>query len=232
MTTVVSNLVETGTRKYVKMMLNRSHEFRQRHYNFFFNIALLTLFIILVSGTLTYMHYTKETKNSKKLKQLSQRNYIIDKLHAYKRSTIAIDGAYNTPLSSNNQLVSNVNYSSFTNQSFNDQNIFNENKENSDEYHHTQNIRNNDPEIKQRHQMKYNPNGTTSTTTPSVLNEEEIRRALQQGTAYSKPTKHSTQKMPTSSSAWLYSMINLQNQATFNIPKYNGIVKTIETSLL
>ena len=109
----VSNLVEGGTRRYVKMMLVRSREFRAQHYNFIFNVVVLSAFVLLVSGVLYYMYRTKETKEVEHMKKLSQRNYIVDKLHAYNRATLSVDGAYNTPMSANNALVSGRGYGAF-----------------------------------------------------------------------------------------------------------------------
>lgn len=237
-THVVSNLVEGGTRRYVKMMLVRSHDFRVRHYNFLFNVGLLLAFVSLVSSVLYYMHRTKETKDKKHMRKLTQRNYVVDKLRAYNRATLSVDGAYNTPLSANNALVAERGYGTFGEE---------EEKDwgkggrplgvESSAHYHTSEIREGDAEVRGRYGMGDSaPEGASAlggSATSSVLNEEEVRRALQHGVAYSKPTRGAASAAPRSSS-WLYSMIEMRDRGArdYAIPKYSGVLQTVESSLV
>jgi hypothetical protein len=101
----VSSLVESGTRRYVRAMLHRSHRFRARYYNTLYNLALLALFAAVTAGILYYMRTRKETAEKKRMRQLDQRNYVIDKLNQYNRTALRVDGAYNAPLSANNPVI-------------------------------------------------------------------------------------------------------------------------------
>lgn len=241
---IVSNLVEGGTRRYVRMMLLRSHDFRVRHYNFLFNIGLLVAFVLLISGVLYYMYHTKETKDKTRMRKRLQRNYVIDKLHAYNHATRSIDGAYNTPLSANNAMVSERGYGTFEEDDWGKggQPI----EVASSSHYHTSNLREGDAEIRGRYGMgDLAPEGTSSvgglmSSSSSVLNEEEVRRALQQGVAYSRPTRDlapsSGPSSASRSSSWLYSMIEMRDRGNaaqkYAIPKYSGVMQTVESSLV
>ena len=101
----MSGLVESGTRRYVRAMLHRSHRFRARYYNALYNFSLFVLLAAMTAGILYYMRTRKETAEKKRMRQLDQRNYVIDKLNQYNRTALRVDGAYNTPLSANNPIV-------------------------------------------------------------------------------------------------------------------------------
>lgn len=100
-----SNLVESGTRRYIGSMLVRSHEFRRRHYNFFFNVGLTLFLFGLVSLVLYYKRRTRETPTEADHRLLEKRNYVLNRLSQYNKKTLSTDGAFNTPLSANSPLL-------------------------------------------------------------------------------------------------------------------------------
>mgnify|MGYP006092913867 CR=1 FL=1 len=96
-----SNLIESGTRRYVGMMLVRSHEFRRRHTNILFNAGLGAALFGLVALVLYYKRRTRENQAETDIRLFQKRNYVLDKLNNYNKTVLSVDGAFHTPQSAN-----------------------------------------------------------------------------------------------------------------------------------
>ena len=208
MTQYTSNLVESGTRKYIRMMLIRSHRFRERHYNIMFNLTVGLLFFGLVGGVLYYKHVTKEKRSDKYRRKLESRRYVIDKLSNYNRANMRIDGAYNTPVSSNHPELGLFSDFSGRSSSVSQSQVMdggNESKMDEERYHVS--------EVRKE-------------------KEEEIKRALGGGMrvrqVHEVPRAPSKGRVP---SRWMRSMIDGEAVGNYEIPKYTGALGAIEASL-
>jgi len=206
MTQYTSNLVESGTRKYIRMMLIRSHRFRERHYNIMFNMTIGLLFIGLVGGVLYYKHVTKEKRSDKYRRKLESRRYVIDKLSNYNRANMRVDGAYNTPVSSNHPEYGL--FSDFLGRSSSISHMVDGDVDSNmdDERYHVSEIRRE--------------------------KEEEMSRAL--GGGMRVKGVHDVPRAPTRGrvpSRWMSSMLDSEARGNYEIPTYTGSVGTIEASL-
>lgn len=203
----VSGLVESGTRRYVRAMLHRSHRFRARYYNVLYNIALFAFFFAVTGGILYYMRTRKESVEKKRGRQLDQRNYVIDKLNQYNRTALRVDGAYNAPLSANNPVVGVGGYAALTSDR--------EGHSEAEAYHHERIF---------GEEIDHSLPREAIVSTPS----DSVLRALGNGVAYNgaPPRTHET---------WMRGMEDVRARAgthTARLPSYSEVHRVVDASLV
>ena len=217
-----SNLVESGTRKYIRMMLVRSHAFRQRHYNIMFNLTLGVVFVILAIGILYYKRATKEKADERRLRELHSRKYVIDKLSKYNHATLRVDGAYNTPVSSNHPELGQSN-------------LFSDTAMLASAMHESTSHDNNNAGA----DAGADADADAGRYHNQMLREErneELKRALGGGMVHRRYRAHYVPNVPMKGhgvSSWMRSMIHEKEKlGDYEIPKYTGAVGALEASLV
>ena len=106
---MIPALIDRNARVALQNMLYRSHQIREHYYNLFYNLGYLLVFLLVVVGGLYYMYKTKETNDMKKRREKSKNLYVLEKLNNYNKKQLNIDGAYHSPMSYNNDVMSPLN---------------------------------------------------------------------------------------------------------------------------
>ena len=73
-------LCEPGIKYFLRTSLKESHKFKERYINFFFNIGMLGLFVIVLFSILYYRYKGKLTPREIALKNRRKQEYIVSKL--------------------------------------------------------------------------------------------------------------------------------------------------------
>tara|TARA_Y100000996_G_C22240569_1_gene527525 strand:- start:315 stop:617 length:303 start_codon:yes stop_codon:yes gene_type:complete len=73
-------LCEPGIKYFLRSSLKESHKFKERYINFFFNIGMFGLFVIVLFSILYYRYKGKLTPSEIALKNRRKQEYIVSKL--------------------------------------------------------------------------------------------------------------------------------------------------------
>ena len=73
-------LCEPGIKSFLRSSLNESHKFKEKYINFFFNLSMLLMFIVILGSMLYYRYKGRLTPNEIALKNRKKKEYIISKL--------------------------------------------------------------------------------------------------------------------------------------------------------
>ena len=103
------NLIEPGVKYFLNNTLQQCKMFKDKYYNFIYNLGIFVLFILLLTGILYYKYKGKMTKEEKQIKLREKQEYILSKLklmhNTYKNKSLYTD----LPLWSNNPEVQILN---------------------------------------------------------------------------------------------------------------------------
>jgi hypothetical protein len=102
-------LIEPGVKYFLNTTLQQCKIFKDRYYNFLFNLGILLMFILILSLTLYYKYKGKLSKKDEELKLRHKQEYILSKLklmtHINKNNNLHTD----LPLWTNNPEVQILN---------------------------------------------------------------------------------------------------------------------------
>ena len=98
----MKHLIEEGTKQYVNWMLKKSHDLSYRHHNLCYNSTMFIGLVVAIASTLFYMRRTKPPPAVLEKKRVNKDKYILQKLSQYNRINLKQDGAFGSPMSSNN----------------------------------------------------------------------------------------------------------------------------------
>tara|TARA_B000000477_G_scaffold75194_1_gene63240 strand:- start:388 stop:687 length:300 start_codon:yes stop_codon:yes gene_type:complete len=73
-------LCEPGIKYYLRSSLKESHKFKEKYINFFYNIVMFCLFILVLFSILYYRYKGKLTAGEIALKNRRKQEYIVSKL--------------------------------------------------------------------------------------------------------------------------------------------------------
>lgn len=75
------SLIEPGVRYFIGGSLKECRKFKEKHYNMFFNLGMIVLFISVFGGILWYRHKGRLTSQEMDIKNRKKKEYIISKLY-------------------------------------------------------------------------------------------------------------------------------------------------------
>ena len=75
-----SHLIEPGMKLFLCQSLKRCHVVKMRYYNYYLNISLFIIFVVIFGGALLYMYKGKMTPVEKQQKRERDRRYIMQKI--------------------------------------------------------------------------------------------------------------------------------------------------------
>ena len=73
-------LCEPGIKYYLRSSLKESHKFKEKYINFFYNIGMFVIFIVVLFSILYYRYKGRLTKGEVELKNRRKQEYIVSKL--------------------------------------------------------------------------------------------------------------------------------------------------------
>lgn len=79
-------LIEPGMKYVINTTLNQCHLFRVKYHNFFINIGLFILFVIILGALLIYKYKGKMSDEEKELRERQKEEYIMKQIVNYKAS--------------------------------------------------------------------------------------------------------------------------------------------------
>jgi uncharacterized transporter YbjL len=82
-----ANLVEPGVQFFFKQTLKKCHEFKEKYYNIYYNIFVISSIIIVVGLFLTYKYKGKLTKEQQEANERKKQEYILSKIKNYQSTT-------------------------------------------------------------------------------------------------------------------------------------------------
>lgn len=74
-------LIEPGMKYYINETLKNCKKFKNRHYNFIYNIGMFLFFSALCIIILSYMYRRKNNNKEKQERETLKKHYILSKLH-------------------------------------------------------------------------------------------------------------------------------------------------------
>ena len=74
------SLIEPGVKYFLGQTLKQCKEFKNKHNNMLFNIALFVGFVLVLFGILVYKYKGKLSPNEKKQKNWEKQQYILTKI--------------------------------------------------------------------------------------------------------------------------------------------------------
>tara|TARA_B110000483_G_C17698270_1_gene352261 strand:- start:43 stop:390 length:348 start_codon:yes stop_codon:yes gene_type:complete len=74
------HLIEPGVKYFLNSTLQQCKIFKDKYYNFIYNLGIFILFILVIGGVLYYKYKGKMTKEEKESKQREKQEYILSKL--------------------------------------------------------------------------------------------------------------------------------------------------------
>lgn len=81
-------LTEPGVKYFLNETLKQCHQFKEKHNNMLFNIALLFAFFIILGILLLYKYKGKLTPEEIEQKELEKKKYILSKIRNYQDAKI------------------------------------------------------------------------------------------------------------------------------------------------
>ena len=78
-------LIEPGVKYFFKGVLKECNNYKQKNYNFFYNLSLFLLFFIILGIILFYRYKGNKTSEEKYIKNMKDKQYIMSKLVYYNR---------------------------------------------------------------------------------------------------------------------------------------------------
>jgi len=76
-------LIEDTAKNYLYATLQKVHHTRVKYYNIIFNLCVFVGFILVVGGTLYYLHKTKKTPYENYNKLMRDQEYVLSKIRYY-----------------------------------------------------------------------------------------------------------------------------------------------------
>lgn len=73
-------LIEPGVKYFLNSTLQQCKLFKDKYYNFIFNLGIFAIFIAIISITLYYKYKGKMSKKDRELKLRQKQEYILSKL--------------------------------------------------------------------------------------------------------------------------------------------------------
>lgn len=100
------NLVEPGMKYYIKQTLKNCNNVKNYYFNILFNISVLVLFLIIITGTLYYKYKGVMNKEEKYKREEIKKKYILEKIQKMQmlRKNDSMDLITNLPIWTNNNL--------------------------------------------------------------------------------------------------------------------------------
>ena len=78
-------LIEPGVKYFFKGVLKECNNYKQKNYNFIYNLSLFLLFFIILGIILFYRYKGNKTSEEKYIKNMKDKQYIMSKLVYYNR---------------------------------------------------------------------------------------------------------------------------------------------------
>ena len=78
-------LIEPGVKYFFKGVLKECNNYKQKNYNFIYNLSLFLLFFIILGIILFYRYKGNKTPQEKYIKSMKDKQYIMSKLVYYNR---------------------------------------------------------------------------------------------------------------------------------------------------
>ena len=78
-------LIEPGVKYFFKGILKECNNYKQKNYNFIYNLSLFLLFFIILGIILFYRYKGNKTSEEKYIKNMKDKQYIMSKLVYYNR---------------------------------------------------------------------------------------------------------------------------------------------------
>ena len=75
------SLIEPGMKYYINQTLKNCKDFKNRHYNYIYNIGMFLFFALLCIIILSYMYRRKNNSIEKEERETLKKHYILSKLH-------------------------------------------------------------------------------------------------------------------------------------------------------
>lgn len=81
-------LVQHNTKFFFNSILKECHKVKEKNYNFFYNISMFLLFIIILGSILIYKYKGNISYQEKYQKNLKDKHYIMSKLVYYNKQNL------------------------------------------------------------------------------------------------------------------------------------------------
>ncbi len=77
----IPRLIEPGTKYFINATLDQCKEFKTRHYNMLYNMAMFVGLVTVIGGILYIMYNRKNNKQLQDYLKREKREYIMNKMH-------------------------------------------------------------------------------------------------------------------------------------------------------
>ena len=77
------SLIEPGVKYFLRETLKQCHQFREKYHNFLFNLALFSVFLLIVLAILFYKYKGRITPAEKEKKTREKQQYILSKIKTF-----------------------------------------------------------------------------------------------------------------------------------------------------